>query len=164
MHSGRSSRAGFTLIEILVVIGLIAVLAGVVLVALNPSRQFAQARNSERTANVTAILNAIGARVAENKGTFAGEFTAAGEVYECPDIATSTVLKIASSGSNTIDLSCLTPTYIPARVPFDPSAPGAHWTAAHDYDTGYTVEEDEFGRYVVSAPSAELGEEISVTR
>lgn len=164
MHSGQRSRAGFTLIEILVVIGLIAVLAGVVLVALNPSRQFAQARNSERTANVTAILNAIGARVAENKGTFEGEFEAAGEDYECPSLATSTELRIASSGAGTVDLSCLTPTYIPARLPFDPSASGAHWTDAEDYDTGYTVEEDEFGRFVVSAPGAELDEEISVTR
>ncbi|MBP6860534.1 MAG: type II secretion system protein [Candidatus Pacebacteria bacterium] len=164
MRNPRDSRAGFTLIEILVVIGLIAVLAGVVLVALNPSRQFAQARNTERTANVTALLNAIGARVAENKGTFAGEFTAAGETYECPSIATSTMFRIASDGSATIDLSCLTPTYIPARLPFDPSATGAHWTDAGDYDTGYTVEVDEFGRYIVAAPSAELEEEISVTR
>lgn len=158
------NSSGFTLIEILVVIGLLAVLAGVVLIALNPGRQFAQARNTERTAGVTSILNAIGARVADNKGVFAGEFEAGGEDYECPALAAGTTYRIASGGTGTIDLSCLTPTYIPARLPFDPSATDAHWTSVADYDTGYEVEADEFGRFVVSAPSAELGETITITR
>src|SRR3989338_3325065 len=73
-QSGPASTAarqgGFTLIEILVVIGIIAVLAAVVIIAINPARQFAQARNSQRTANVNAILNAIGQNLADNKGVF----------------------------------------------------------------------------------------------
>jgi prepilin-type N-terminal cleavage/methylation domain-containing protein len=55
----KAKRQGFTLIEILVVIGLIAVLAAVVLIAVNPARQFAQARNSQRASNVSTILNAM---------------------------------------------------------------------------------------------------------
>lgn len=162
MHS--RARSGFTLIEILVVIGLIAVLAGVVLVALNPGRQFAQARDTQRTSNVTAILNAIGSRVADNKGIFEGEFEAAGEDYDCPALTSGTTYTIASGGTGTIDLSCLTPTYIPTGLPFDPSVAGAHWTSASNYDTKYTVKVDEFGRFVVEAPGAEIEESISVTR
>ncbi|KKU11008.1 MAG: hypothetical protein UX14_C0005G0022, partial [Parcubacteria group bacterium GW2011_GWF1_45_5] len=59
------ARKGFTLIELLIVIGIIVLLAGVVIIALNPARQFALARNSQRWSNVNAILNAVGQRMAE---------------------------------------------------------------------------------------------------
>src|SRR3972149_586779 len=61
-------NGGFTLIEILVVIGIIAILAVIVLIAINPARQFAQARDTQRTSNVNAILNAVGQYLADNKG------------------------------------------------------------------------------------------------
>ena len=67
---GMHKQKGFTLIEILVVIGIIAILAAVVIVALNPGRQFAQARNTQRWSNINTLLNAVGQRLADNRGNW----------------------------------------------------------------------------------------------
>jgi len=145
---------GFTLIEILIVIGLIAVLAGVLIAALNPARQFAQARNAQRWNNVDTIIGAIIQNTTDNRGTFT---CAAGAV---PTTAT----KMANGAGNYDIGPCLVPTYS-AQLPFDPSATGAHWTSTTDYDTGYNIVRDATsGRMTVSAPAAELSEIISLTR
>lgn len=142
---------GFTLIEILVVIGIIAILAAIVIIAINPARQFAQARNSQRTSNVNSILNAIGQRSADNKGLFP---TATG----CAALAAGTTYTIGI-GSGTflapatalVDLSCLVPTYIPSQLPVDPST--GTWTSATVYNTQYNVTVDTLGRYTICAPN-----------
>ncbi len=137
LHRGE----GFTLIEILVVIGLVAILAAIVIIAINPARQFAQGRNSQRTANVNAILNAIGQNIADNKGVFNCT------TYPLP--ANTAVKNIDDANANIH--GCIVPTYMP-EIPFDPSLAGAHVTNATDYDTKYTVETNAAGRVKVCAP------------
>jgi len=138
-------KRGFTLIEILIVIGIIAILAAVVVIAINPAKQFAQARNTQRESNINAILNAIGQRMADNKGVFEGTF---GE-YICPPLptATSSIYIENEEGEGRVGLGCLVPTYLPA-FPVDPAL-------AEGNNTGYTLKMDVVGRVLVCAPGGE---------
>lgn len=141
----KVSRQGFTLIEVLVVMGILALLATMVLVAINPARQFAQSRNTQRTSNVTAILNAIGQRAVDNRGIFEG-----GTLCTTAIPATTTAIK-----SGGFDLyPCIVPVYI-ALLPLDPAV--GVFTSSTDYDSGYTVARDTVtGRITVAAPKTEL--------
>lgn len=144
---------GFTLIEILVVIGIIAVLSAVVLVAINPARQFKLARDSQRVSNVTAILNAVGQNMAEHKG-----------IFDCTTAISTTSKNISSVvGAGNIDIGeCLVPTYISA-LPFDPNKVGAKYVSVNDYDTQYSIFQDSDGRVKISAVG-EITTDISMTR
>lgn len=144
------SERGFTLIEILLVIGLIAILAAIVIIAINPARQFAQARNTQRSSNVNAILNGVHENMIDNDG-----------VWTCSvDLPTTTAQNIDAT---TTDIcGCLVDTYL-AELPYDPET--GYYTDCTDYDTGYYIlQSTSTGRVTVTATSAELGESISVTR
>lgn len=143
-------NSGFTLIEILIVIAIIAILAAVVIVALNPGRQFAQARNTQRSSNANSLLNAVGQRISDNKGTW--NSTCGAATVALPSSATK-----IGTGAGLVNLeACLVPDYI-ASMMVDPDG-GA------SADTLYTIVKDANGRITVAAPKAELSETISVTR
>lgn len=148
---------GFTLIELLIVIALIAVLAGAVIVALNPARQFAQARNSERASHINAILSLVQQNTVDNRGTW----TCGAGVLP----TSTTPIASTSTDPAAYDLcDCLIPTYTNA-LPYDPNASGASFRDCTDYSTGYTIIQDaSTSRITISAPNAELGQTISITQ
>jgi len=148
-------KKGFTLIELLIVIGILAILMGTVIVAINPFRQFAQARNSQRWAHTSSILSAVYQNVIDNQGTF---------VCATGTLPTSATTMKATGGYDIC--SCLVPTYL-AEMPYDPSV--GNYSNCTSYDTGYQISQNATtNRITVSAPSTELidelGEIISVTR
>lgn len=152
VRSLREKSKGFTLVELLIVIGILGILLAIVLVALNPARQFAQANNTARRNDVNALLNAIHQYAADNRGTLPTGIP----------VDPAAAANISDTGADLC--ASISPTYV-ALLPTDPSLntdPVADCTVA--YDTGYTVVQDANGRVTVAAPSAELNESISVTR
>lgn len=59
---------GFTLVEILLVIGIIAVLATVVIVSLDPATRFQNARDARRLSDIQSILSAVQQYIVDNRG------------------------------------------------------------------------------------------------
>ena len=115
-----------------------------------------QERNTQRSANVNAILNAIGQNMADNRGIFV---CAKGKIPTAPS-------RVMSSKKGDFDIaSCLVPTYL-LTMPFDPSDKTAYWYSVADYNSGYIVSQKggSTGKVTVSAPGAEGGPAISVTR
>ena len=52
-------KKGFTLIELVIVIGVLAILATVVVLVLNPAQLLAQARDSQRMSDLSSVKSAI---------------------------------------------------------------------------------------------------------
>lgn len=166
LKNDKKSQKGFTLIEILVVIGIIAILAAIVIIAINPSRQFAQAHNTQRISGVTAILNAVGQNIIDNRGTFTCAIDIAGSSTPITIPATSTIIKKEDG----VDLRpCIVPTYI-SEIPVDPTSGSNSCDedlecSTGDYNTGYEIFKNATtSRITVTAPDAELNQTISITR
>ena len=143
-------KRGFTLIELLVVIGILTVLFAIVLVAINPARQFSQANNTQRRSDVNAILNAIHQYASDNKGVL-------------PTSIDTTVRTMKNgAGAGIADVCAQLVTKYLAAMPSDPTGT---YTNCTTYDTKYTVTRSATdSRVTVSATAAELSETISVTR
>ena len=144
-----SSQKGFTLIEILLVVAAIAILAGIVIVAINPGKQLGDTRNAQRRSDVTTILNAAYQYSSDNNGVLPAGIT-----------ASSSEICVAGAAScvGFVDLSILSLNgkYLVA-IPSEPQKVNAG-------GAGYMINRDANGRITVSAQYAEQAKVISVTR
>ena len=148
---------GFTLIEVLLVIAILAILASITIMAINPGLQLAKARDSQRLSDVHTILNAVHQYALDNEAAF-------------PEQIDTYALEICRTGSTNCDfladLSVLTDNQVYlVDMPRDPRCTEEGGDAyCSIYGTGYFVERTESGRIMVSSQSAETEDSISVTR
>ncbi len=139
-----SHKKAFTLMEILLVVAVIAILAGIVILAINPSRQLANTRNSQRYVDVDTINKAI-YQYSIDRGAL-------------PATVSTTPLEICRTGASDCnglaDFAALTDNAIYLNaLPVDPRVDSPN-------GTGYMVCQTPFGRPVVFSPLAELGQDI----
>ncbi len=140
--------------ELLITMTIAVIIAGVALVFTNPAGKLARSRNARRNADIQTIMNALGQRIADNRGIFSCH------VGNLP--ASSTRMMSPPGG---FDVSqCLVPAYL-VSLPFDPGVAGAHFATTTDYDTAYAISQSATsGRITIMAIYPELGENVGVTR
>lgn len=151
------SHEGFTLLEILLVVAAIAILAGIVIVAINPSKQLGDTRNAERRSDVNTILNAVYQYSIDNNGNLPSTIT---QAAACDNTATKQVCKAAQTGTCSTGTSLTVLTASEKYLVSIPSDPSGSTTDG----TGYYIVKSANGRLTVCAPSAENESSISVTR
>ena len=148
----KDSQSGFTLIEVLLVVAIIAILAGIVIIAINPSKQLGDSRNAQRRVDVVTILNAVYQYSLDNDGAI-------------PTGITTTATEICNTTGTTcaglVDLGVLTTNekYVTA-IPQDPQC--SLYCATNG--VAYEIKKTTNNRITVTAPDAEQGKTIAVTR
>ncbi|MCK9578132.1 type II secretion system GspH family protein [bacterium] len=139
-------KGGFTLLEVLLAIAAVTILSGIVILAINPNKQLADARNAQRRIDVNTILSAIYQYSIDHEGAM-------------PPTITTTATPICKPGFivDCVDLSMLTlgQEYL-IDIPADPNN-------SLSTNVGYTVMKNINNRITVMAPSAE-GVSISATK
>lgn len=156
----HTPQKGFTLLEVLLVVAILAILAGIVILALNPGKQLADSRNSQRRVDVGTILNAVYQFAIDNNGVLPPGVTRLSQtgVLEKMEICKTGVLAANCNADAMTILSELTTSekYV-TSIPTDPKATTTD-------GTGYWIVKTANNRVTVEAPLAEQGVTISVTR
>lgn len=169
---------GFTMIELIIVIAVIAILAGAVFVAMDPARRLHEARNARRQTDISTVLDAVVKYQADNQGTHystvaavtTGKYVLIGTTANddglctqestaadaCANTATS------SGTADCVDLSAIGTSYL-GRAPYDPktgSAANTRYYLLRDSNNAITVgvcdEEGEGAGGTGTAPTLEV--------
>ena len=143
--------------EVLLVVAIIAILAGIVILALNPSKQLGDARNAQRRADVNTLLNAVYQYAIDSNGALPASIvsgTACG-------VSTQEICRTGGTctGLTNLDtyLASSTAKYL-VSMPIDPSSTSTNGTSYQIFKNSTT------NRVTVCSPNAENSVTISVSR
>ena len=149
MNKNIKNNKGFTLLEILLVVALIAILAGIVIIAINPNKQLGDTRNAQRRVDVNTILNAVYQYTIDNNGSLPAGIT---------ETSTEICNTTGATCSGLVDLGVLIEDekYI-VSIPLEPQKTTA-------LGAGYRIKKSANNRITVEAGFEEQDATISVTR
>lgn len=149
------NRISFTLVEMLMVLGIIVVLTTVVFITIDPLKRFGDSRDAKRMADVDTILIAVHQYVNDMGGSLpAGIGTSFVQIGTCTT-GGMTLCVGATTGCVNIGATLGNNKYI-KNNPIDPLRGSAA-------TTGYSVSKDVDNRFTVKACLSE-GSTISVIR
>ncbi len=143
-------RSGFTLLELLLTIAILAILAAVTLAAINPVRQMSEARDSQRKNDVAEIQKSI-QEYFYDKGSYPFQVADVTVVYGICGAKVYSAGLDSSDCGNLVNISQVIPAYL-SDIPRDPLAskigPDTYYRVALNKQTGLYVE----------APKTEVGQ------
>lgn len=157
----KTKSNGFTLIELLLVMAILGILFGSLLVGLNPTRQMAKARDTQRNSHLYGIVSAVLQYASEHSGelpdtdgdpltyNFPTTPTCIGTSVGCFDLAGA-----GETGETIV------PVYLDS-IPVDPRPVGG--VAADQTNTQYLISVDVNGRVTAEA-TGEISGTISVKK
>lgn len=119
--------------ELLLVIGIIAILAAIVIIAINPTKQLDDARTADRNLSIRELENAVSQYIIDGN-TFAGLPTTMGSAVDvCQTAVTGT--DCTNPPVSGYDLSALAPDYL-VGIPVDPNETSETVTGYRIYRSG----------------------------
>lgn len=161
MNERKNTTSGFTLIEVILAIAIITIIATVVVVAINPTQRFQDARDAKRQTDIRMILKAVHQYRLDNRGVFPPESRLSETDAEKQLGLATDDCDIDRGGCATGTMDCMDISGELAKylksIPEDPS----NGDAEHTY---YTVAVDDYNVVTVRACVAEGEDGISVSQ
>ena len=157
-NTKQKKLAGFTLVELIIVIVVITILAAAILVGIDPAKRFKQARNAQRWSEVNAILNAVMKYKVDNDGDLPTGVD--GTIRQLGTAATACdTAPCATANDVCVDLtdSLVTTGGYLSEIPTDPNGGAAATTL-------YTIQSTASGGVKITACNAEDAASIYVQR
>lgn len=154
------SQKGFTLIELIIVVAIIALLAVAVFVILDPARRFQESQNSRRMSDIKTVADAVLMHQADNKGVLASGIDSTlkmiGTALSGCDVACGVTGGAEITPSACLDLSTSLDGYL-GDIPVDP-------LLGSETETYYGIKALAPSGIKVVACSPEDNENIEITR
>lgn len=157
-----AKRQGFTLLEILLVVAAIGILAGIVILAINPGKQLGDTRNAQRRVDVNTLLNAVYQYSLDNNGNFPAGID--GTTTDSQVLGTDSNCNTTCSATTTQALCVnLSSTLVTASSTYLVDIPRDPKTGSST-NTDYYINKRADGRLTVGSCDPESGATINVTR